>query len=246
MDLLSSLAPDVGVLAREHRHCRCMGEKWGRVGWDGGHCAGYRWDGGAGSGAGFWRQRAFQAGLASPRTGPTPSRSPSDPCLFGAHRARIRRIGHQRIGRDFTTAVSYEAIRRWCAKFGQAYANQLRRRRPALRRQVAPRRGVRRDQRQAAVPVARGRPARQRARRSGPVTPKRGGGQAILPYAAQGRAVRAARAGHRQAGQLPGRPPRAHVGVARLPDPKVCWAQSANDVQAISGLALCRAGMSTR
>ena len=27
-------------------------------------------------------------------------------------------------------AVSYETIRRWCAKFGQAYANQLRRRRP--------------------------------------------------------------------------------------------------------------------
>jgi len=27
--------------------------------------------------------------------------------------------------------VSYETIRRWCAKFGQAYANQLRRRRPA-------------------------------------------------------------------------------------------------------------------
>ena len=26
--------------------------------------------------------------------------------------------------------VSYETIRRWCAKFGQAYANQLRRRRP--------------------------------------------------------------------------------------------------------------------
>ena len=26
-------------------------------------------------------------------------------------------------------AVSYETIRRWCAKFGQAYANQLRRRR---------------------------------------------------------------------------------------------------------------------
>lgn len=25
--------------------------------------------------------------------------------------------------------VSYETIRRWCAKFGQAYANQLRRRR---------------------------------------------------------------------------------------------------------------------
>ena len=27
-------------------------------------------------------------------------------------------------------AVSYETIRRWCAKFGQAYANRLRRRRP--------------------------------------------------------------------------------------------------------------------
>jgi putative transposase len=28
--------------------------------------------------------------------------------------------------------VSYEAIRKWCRKFGQAYANQLRRRRPKL------------------------------------------------------------------------------------------------------------------
>jgi putative transposase len=27
-------------------------------------------------------------------------------------------------------AVSYETIRRWCARFGPAYANQLRRRRP--------------------------------------------------------------------------------------------------------------------
>ncbi|SFX75727.1 putative transposase [Streptomyces atratus] len=26
--------------------------------------------------------------------------------------------------------VSYETIRRWCAKFGQIYANELRRRRP--------------------------------------------------------------------------------------------------------------------
>jgi hypothetical protein len=29
-------------------------------------------------------------------------------------------------------AVSYETIRRWCAKFGRAHANQLRRRRPRL------------------------------------------------------------------------------------------------------------------
>ena len=40
---------------------------------------------------------------------------------------------------------------------------------------------VRRDQRQAVLPVARGRPARQRARRPRAVTPKRGVGQAILP-----------------------------------------------------------------
>jgi putative transposase len=29
--------------------------------------------------------------------------------------------------------VSYEAIRKWCRKFRQPYANQLRRRRPAVR-----------------------------------------------------------------------------------------------------------------
>jgi putative transposase len=28
--------------------------------------------------------------------------------------------------------VRYERVRRWCDKFGQAYANQLRRRRPRL------------------------------------------------------------------------------------------------------------------
>ena len=43
--------------------------------------------------------------------------------------------------------VSYETIRRWCAKFGQTYANQLRRRHTAL-------------------PMAGGRPGRHRARRA--------------------------------------------------------------------------------
>lgn len=38
--------------------------------------------------------------------------------------------------------VSYETIRRWCAKFGQGYANQLRRR-------VTPRRGFHPNQRLA-------------------------------------------------------------------------------------------------
>jgi putative transposase len=78
-------------------------------------------------------------------------------------------------------AVSYETIRRWCAKFGRAYANQLRRRRSCggdkwhLDEVFVGINGMLRYLWRA------GRPARQRARRSRPVTPKRGGGQAILP-----------------------------------------------------------------
>ena len=108
-------------------------------------------------------------------------------------------------------AVSYETIRRWCAKFGQAYANQLRRRRPRpgdkwhldevfvgingrlryLWRAV--------DQHGNVLDIL------VQSRRNA-VAAKR-----VLPQTAQGPAVRAAGAGHRQAGQLPGRPPRAHV-----------------------------------
>ena len=106
-------------------------------------------------------------------------------------------------------AVSYETIRRWCAQVRPGLRQPAAPAAPAPRRQVAPRRGVREDQRRHSLSVARGRPARRRARHLGAVAPKRVGGQAILPYAAQGPAVRAARAGHRQAGQLPGRPPRA-------------------------------------
>ena len=58
------------------------------------------------------------------------------------------------------------------------------------------------------VPVACGRPARQRARHPGPVTPKRVGRQEVLPQTAQGTAVRAAGVGDRQACQLRARPPR--------------------------------------
>ena len=71
------------------------------------------------------------------------------------------------------------------------------------------------DQRRTAVPVARGRPARQRARHSGPVAPKRGGRQEVLPPPAHGPAVRAQGDRHRQARQLLGGAPRAHaVGAA--------------------------------
>ena len=77
--------------------------------------------------------------------------------------------------------VSYETIRRWCAKFGQDYANQLRRRRPRPGDKWHLDEVFVRINGSAALPVARGRPARQRARRPRAVTPKRGGGQAVLP-----------------------------------------------------------------
>jgi transposase-like protein len=108
-------------------------------------------------------------------------------------------------------AVSYETIQRWCAKFGQAYANQLRRRRP--------RPGDKWHLDEVFVRInGRLRYLWRAVDQDGnvldvllQVTPQRGGGQAILPQAAQGPAVCAARAGDRQAGQLPGRPPRVHV-----------------------------------
>jgi putative transposase len=34
--------------------------------------------------------------------------------------------------------ISYETVRQWCAKFGQTYANQLRRRRPRPSSRVDP------------------------------------------------------------------------------------------------------------
>ena len=77
--------------------------------------------------------------------------------------------------------VSYETIRRWCAKFGQAYANQLRRRRPRL--------GDKWHLDEVFVKINgitgylwRGsRPARQRLGRVGAVAAKRQSSQAVLP-----------------------------------------------------------------
>jgi putative transposase len=77
--------------------------------------------------------------------------------------------------------VSYETVRRWCDKFGQAYANQLRRRRPRpgdkwhLDEVFVKINGI------TPLPVARGRPARQRLGRVGAVTAKRQSRQAVLP-----------------------------------------------------------------
>ena len=79
--------------------------------------------------------------------------------------------------------VSNETIRTWCAKFGQAYAK------PAAPAPSPARPGDKwyLDEvfiginGQDPLPVARGRPARHRARHPGAVTPKRVGRQEVLP-----------------------------------------------------------------
>ena len=77
--------------------------------------------------------------------------------------------------------VSYETIRRWCAKFGQAYANQLRRRRPRpgdkwhLDEVFVKINGI------TAYLWRGSRPARQRLGRVGAVAAKRQSSQAVLP-----------------------------------------------------------------
>ena len=120
--------------------------------------------------------------------------------------------------------VSYETIQAWCDRFGQEYANQLRRRGPRPGDKWHLDEVFVLDQRRTAVPVARGRPARQRARHSGPVAPKRGGRKEVLPPTAHGPALRAQGDPHRPARQLPDGAPRAHgVGAAsplEVPKPR--------------------------
>ena len=82
--------------------------------------------------------------------------------------------------------VSYETIRQWCAKFGQVYANRLRRRRARPGDKWHLDEVFIEDQRHDPLPVARGRPARQCARRPDAVTPKRVGRQEVLPPTTQG------------------------------------------------------------
>src|SRR4051794_38722977 len=62
--------------------------------------------------------------------------------------------------------------------------------------------GVPPHPRQAALPLAGGRPARHRARHPGPEPARRQGGQALLQEAAEGTAIRAPRDRDRQAAQL--------------------------------------------
>ena len=83
--------------------------------------------------------------------------------------------------------VSYETIRQWCAKSGQVDANRLRRRRARPGDKWHLDEVVIADQRHDPLPVARGRPARQCARRPGAVTPKHVGAKKFFRRLLTGR-----------------------------------------------------------
>lgn len=73
--------------------------------------------------------------------------------------------------------VTYDTIHQWCQMFGQAYANELRR-----RRQVTSGRCVLENQRQNTVPLAGRRSSSERA--SHPLVPSpQSGGQEVLAQA---------------------------------------------------------------
>jgi DDE domain len=107
--------------------------------------------------------------------------------------------------------VSHETVRQSCAKFGQGYANQLRRRRP--------RPGDKWHVDEVFIRInGKHHYLWLAVDQDGNVLdvlvqsrPKRFGRQEVLPAAPQGTAVCAARARHRHARQLPGRAPRTAV-----------------------------------
>ena len=154
--------------------------------------------------------------LLQRRTKDSGIRARSSPTVCGSttFALSLRDISEMMLERG--VVVSHETIRQWCAKFGQDYANQLRRRRPRPGDKWHLDEVFIRIQRQATLPLAPRRPGRQRPRRPGPAPPKRRGRDEVLPAAPKGIAVRATRARHRQAGQLPGRASRGDA-VGRAP-----------------------------
>src|ERR1700738_3917257 len=91
--------------------------------------------------------------------------------------------------------VSHETVRQWARKFGQRFANQIRRR---LRRGEA-------------WVVASRRPDRRRARCFGPTPTRQAGCQAATAQAVEKADAAAPRHDHRQAGQLWGGPKGGHA-----------------------------------
>jgi hypothetical protein len=85
--------------------------------------------------------------------------------------------------------VSYETLRQWCLKFGQTYANELRRRRPRCGDKWHMDEVYREHQWKNALPVASGRSGWQRAGYPGAEPTQQKGGQALLPQTVQGAAI---------------------------------------------------------
>src|SRR3954471_105318 len=98
--------------------------------------------------------------------------------------------------------VSHETVRQWARKFGQGFANQIRRRLPLCGRQMAPRRSGPDDQGNEALAVAGGRSGWGCARRSRPEPAGQAGRQAPAPQAAEKAVPGTARPDHGQAGEL--------------------------------------------
>src|SRR5215213_7899597 len=98
--------------------------------------------------------------------------------------------------------VSHESIRAWGLRFGRAFATALKRRRPRPGDKWHLDEVFIRIRGKAPLPLAGGRPARHRARRSGPEPAQCQGGQALLQEVAEGVTVRASCRRDRQAQEL--------------------------------------------
>ena len=98
--------------------------------------------------------------------------------------------------------LTYEAVRYWCRKFGQAYANQFRRRRPRPGDKWHLDEVFLTINGRTALSLARRRPGRPYPRYPGAAPAGQEGCEEILPQAAQGLDVRAAGDHHGSAQEL--------------------------------------------
>ncbi len=98
--------------------------------------------------------------------------------------------------------VSYETIRRWCRKFGQQFANELRRRRPKPGDKWHLDEVFGEDQWADLLPVASGGSGGERARRAGAESAQRGSSEAPDAQTDEEAAVCAPGTDHGQAQEL--------------------------------------------
>ena len=93
--------------------------------------------------------------------------------------------------------VTYETVRQWCLKFGQMYANELRRRRPRCGDKWHLDEVYREHQWENTLPLASGRSGWQRARYPGAKPPQQESRQTLFPQASQRVTIRSACDYHR-------------------------------------------------